>query len=180
MRLAFFALSSFLGLFFVSSCYQKPDFPLTPAISNPLLTSRVITDCTLVKSDEVRIKVDYQDGDGDLGLGSNDINPPFNPPTNIQPNPFYTNYKLKVLRKVGDDFQPLPLPDPNLTYDQRFPRLDEPGRVSPLQGTLTNKVLFSQLTMAPNTILKFRIQILDRALNVSNEIETDTITVNRR
>ncbi len=166
--------------FLATSCYQKPEFPNAPFISNPVLTSTVVRDCTLVNTDVVRINMNFQDGDGNLGLDATDINPPFNAPTTGQTNFYYTNFKLKVFRKVGNTFEPFILPDTSFNYNQRFPRLDEKDRVSPIQGTLSNRVSFSQIGIAPNTILKFRIQILDRSLNLSNELETDTISINRR
>lgn len=183
MRFQSFFILAFIFFIAVSvatSCYQKPEFANAPMISNPVLTSSVIVDCTLVKSDIVRIKVDFQDGDGDLGLNASDNQAPFNEPRAGETNFYYTNYKLKVFRQQGTTFVPFTLPDPNLTYDQRFPRLGEPNRVSPIQGTLSNRVAFVQTGLAPNTVIKFRIQVIDRALNTSNEIETDTITINRR
>ncbi|TAE68448.1 MAG: hypothetical protein EAZ85_14185 [Bacteroidetes bacterium] len=166
-------LSLIFATFLLVGCYTKPEFSTTPNISfvgidkftvtNPLTTSR---------EDSIIIKIKFQDGDGDLGLDQGDTLGTFK---RGQPNHF--NYKISVFVKNGAIFNPLPLPDPSFTYDGRFPRLEDRGRKNPLEGILTRNISFKQSSFVANTILKFRIKIYDRALNVSNEIETSEVVV---
>ncbi|TAE46255.1 MAG: hypothetical protein EAZ31_08120 [Cytophagia bacterium] len=170
--LSLIIISIFLTIFF-GRCYNKPDFSNVPFISFVSIEKFVITNqITTAKNDSVVIKIKFQDGDGDLGLDQADTLGTFG---NGKPNQF--NYRIQVLQKSGSTFIPLPLPDPSFTFDARFPRLEDRGRKNPLEGTLDRNIKFTQSSFATNTIVKFKIKIYDRALNVSNEIETGEVTL---
>jgi len=175
---------AWISLFlFLGACYEKPDFPLAPSISVDENSLSKITEedpNTLSMQDVITISINFRDGDGDLGLDEEDIVSPslfqeFNQDGTFNENS--RNYKLKVFFKQGENFVPFPLPDPILGFNGRFQRLNEVDKATPLEGVLNHEVIFRHNVIAPNTLLKFEVQIMDRALNLSNVTETDTIRV---
>lgn len=58
----------------IISCHERPTFPSTPSISFSDYYFREIADYPL---DSLIIKVNFEDGDGDLGLESTETSPPY-------------------------------------------------------------------------------------------------------
>lgn len=175
-----------LFLFTFFTCYQKPKFPLAPTIRFEKIGNQTAFDTlTLAKEDVVTISLFFQDGDGDLGLNQGDTLPPFQEfedanRTRINPN--FTNYKVEVFEVIGSEEIPFVFPDADkLGFNGRFPRLQEEGKANPLEGTLNYRLRFRQnnRNIRPNTLLKFRVRILDRSLNISNEAVTDTVRIKK-
>jgi hypothetical protein len=166
----------FLSLMIVlGSCYRKPDFPNTPFIEFQSIVKNVITDpISTGKVDSISITIKFQDGDGDLGLNSEDNSGVF-----AQNSPYYYNYKVTLLQEIAGVFTPVIFT--GLSFDGRFPRLEEQGRRNPLEGTLTYSLKFVHALLPPTipagTRMKFRVRIYDRALNLSNEIETTPVAI---
>jgi len=63
-----------LIIFVVSACLQRPNFPDTPKIDASEFYFKQIKDLSL---DSLVIKIKFEDGDGDLGLYSDEIYPPY-------------------------------------------------------------------------------------------------------
>ena len=63
----------FIFLGFIS-CHERPTFPDTPSISFNDYYFKEIADFSL---DSLVIKIEFEDGNGDLGLESTDTNPPY-------------------------------------------------------------------------------------------------------
>lgn len=166
-------------LFILNACYDKPQFPLSPQIGFNDINTRVVQNQnTLSMTDEVTITIDFQDGDGDLGLNEADTLPPFQRLNEDgTPNEFNRNYRINVFEERNGEFVPYTYPDPDFVFGGRFPRLNEENKETPLEGTLSYEIIFQHNLIEANTLLKFEVQILDRALNLSNIIETDTIRV---
>ena len=126
------------------------------------------------------IVIKFRDGDGDLGLTSEDRN---NPPYQLlnpdgTPNRYYYNYFVQVFRKTKGVFNEINFDFPYCS----FLPLRTDGKTGPIEGDLEYGVapfyLNSPLFPQPaNDTLKFRIQIIDRALNESNIIETDEVII---
>jgi hypothetical protein len=163
----------------ITSCLSPPDYPDTPEIGFKSIQQRRVDTLTGV-FDRVIVTVSFKDGDGDLGLGIEDINPPFNEidPITKQPNRYYNNYffQPQIQRNPGQ------FEDYNLafSYNGRYPRLspsDQGGRKEPLKGDLNFKVDFFQGTFPPKSVVRFKVRIADRALHESNEVTTDPITL---
>jgi hypothetical protein len=159
-----------------------PDFPLTPSISfrrfevernkpDPKLGNRV---------DQLDIIIYFKDGDGDLGLTSEDRqnNPRYqqNNPDGT-PNEYYYNYFATLERKVNGTFVE---DNSGVPYSGAFPPLKPDGKPGPIEGELAYTVLFPLLIAPPNDTIRFKVQILDRELRRSNEIYTDPVVVNPR
>ncbi len=180
VQIPFFVL---VGLLFIlNACYEKPEFPVVPQIGfNSISASAGQDPNTLSPTDVVTITIDFQDGDGDLGLNETDTLPPYQKENEDgSPNEFNKNYILDVFLEQNGEFIPYPLPNPEFNFNGRYQRLNVEGRKTPLEGIINHKVIFQRNLTQPNTLLKFRVQILDRALNRSNVIETDTIRINIR
>ncbi|QJX48129.1 hypothetical protein HMJ29_14790 [Hymenobacter taeanensis] len=162
----------------ITSCLSAPDYPDVPEITFKSIQQRHVDTLTGV-FDRVIVTVGFKDGDGDLGLNTDDINSPFNElDLNGQPNRYYNNYFFQPqLRNSNNQFE-----DYNLafSYNGRYPRLspsDQGGRKEPLKGDLNFKVDFFQGTFPPKSVVRFKVKIADRALHESNEVITEPITV---
>jgi hypothetical protein len=102
-------------------------------------------------------------------------------------NQFYYNYFTTVLRKNGNAFEEVSFPSPQLgfngAFEEQFERIppDNTPKDGPLEAQLfRNLTVFRSTVFRPNDVIKFRIKIVDRAKNFSNEIETDTIRILRQ
>jgi len=67
-------------LFGFLSCHDRPNLPVTPSISLNEFYFREIQNTSggANLQDSVVIKIQFEDGDGDLGLTATETNPPFN------------------------------------------------------------------------------------------------------
>ncbi|MET4108051.1 hypothetical protein [Hymenobacter sp. UYP22] len=158
------------------SCISPPDYPDTPEIEFKNITQERVTD-TRGTYDKLVITVGYKDGDGDLGIRTSEIDP------TQSNNPDSYNYVCTLqLRNSSGNFE-------DFNFTQRFPgysgqypylRPEEQGdRKAPLKGDINYTVdLFkSPPFIQTGTVLRFKVQIKDRALNVSNEVLTTPITI---
>lgn len=165
----------------VTSCLEPPDYSDTPSIGFKSINSERISDANGVY-DRVTIVVSYRDGDGDLGLNNED-KAPGSPwaerNANGTLNPFYNNYYLTpFVRNAQGEFVELALPDPNFNYNSTYPRLATDDRSAPLRGDLKFSYDFFQGNpFSRGQVVRFNVSILDRALNQSNTITTDPITI---
>lgn len=186
--LSYAALLALMGVG-VASCISPPDYSDTPEISFKSITSVPFDSVNERGSpagsyNRVTVTISFKDGDGDLGLANEDINPPYaatNP--NGTPNKYYNNYFFAIQERNGDGtFSDFVLPNPDLNYNSRYPRLEpdtQGDRKQPLKGDLSFKQAFG--TGSPPFVkgrtIRFRISIADRALHESNEIFTAPLTI---
>ncbi|MBW3131182.1 hypothetical protein [Hymenobacter profundi] len=160
----------------VSSCLTAPDYPDTPSIEfENIRSERVVAD--IGNYDTVTVTVSFRDGDGDLGLDNSETNAPYNlNDASGQPNKFYNNYffQPQILRDgtfVDFNFTG------SFRYDSRFPRIPPIDRNEPKRGNLSFGLQIFQGTFPAGSQVRFKVSIADRALNVSNEVITDPITI---
>jgi hypothetical protein len=178
----FFYCLIFVLLF--SSCLVEPKYPIEPKIGNK--SFKFIDDT----KDSLAVTFSFRDGDGDLGLNQGGT---FNAPGVEDPkfdalvivggdtivNPLFFNIFLTILYQDQDgNFVPVPIPD-DLTLDGRFPRLTDEVKAKPIEGEIT---YYKELTpglarLVSNKIIKMKVSIRDRSLHISNEIETDTLSI---
>ena len=156
----------------LASCVDIPDFSDTPQIFYNGVDQSTETDSSGKKIREnVVITVDFEDGDGDLGASSEE-----------RSNPEFTarygswgNYELVTARKgtngqwtesilAGDSLKWMPILKPDA----------KPG---PIKGKLDLNTSFLYGNSTVPITLKFKVRIRDRALRVSNQIETDSVVV---
>ena len=163
-----FFLGSLTAIF---SCQKPPEYDNTPNIKfqNVEIFSSVENG---FKKDSLVIVTRFEDGDGDLGLSNEDIaQAPFNQGDNN------LNYFIEILIKKGNGFQPLNLP---FSFNGRFFRLAPDGRIGPIEGDLRyGGIVIRERdnVIKPGDVLKFRVWVRDRALNRSNTVLSDEITV---
>ncbi|UOQ76752.1 hypothetical protein MUN84_19925 [Hymenobacter sp. 5516J-16] len=176
--LSYAALLAFTGLA-TASCVSEPDYSETPEIAfKKIVVNRIIRPTGAF--DTVAVTVSFKDGDGDLGLNNDEISFPYSQiDQNGQPNKYYNNYFFTPqVRNSDNTYTDLPLG--NFNYNSRYPRLEpesQGSRKAPLKGELTFGQNFFQGSFAPGAVVRFKVQIVDRALHESNEIVTDPITI---
>ncbi|WP_375437270.1 hypothetical protein [uncultured Hymenobacter sp.] len=182
-----------LGLLFallcaaVSSCISPPDYSDTPRIKfEKLEVVRLPGAPGEQPIDSDTITISFEDGNGDLGLSTTDTMEPYNDVSvnGKQTNPNFYNYYIQFQRKNKATNQFEDFVDPGSTlglgqYNGRFPRLGpESGQDAPLKGNLRYNFSLSLGTpFLPGDEVRFRVSIRDRALNLSNEVFTNSIII---
>ena len=159
----------------VGSCRKFETFPIKPEIT--FVDFVLLMNPQTGISERGVIKFNYTDGDGDLGLRSKDTLPPFH-----SSGDYYYNMIIKYFEKQNGEFVEVPIVVWNtetqqydtLTFNSRFPVL------TPLGGNMNIKGLFQDTVYVYNPLseydtIKFKVSIYDRALHLSNEIETGSI-----
>src|SRR5688572_8885038 len=88
-----------------SACMKEPVYPKEPSITYNSITQQKKQDALGNPVIELKIAVDYKDGDGNLGLSEEDTLAPFN---DVPGNKFKNNYFVKafVSPKGQSQFQP--------------------------------------------------------------------------
>lgn len=165
-----------LTLLAVTACQKKMEYPIEPKISYQGMTYLMNADSTL--TGEVILNIGYTDGDGDLGLNDADTLYPFGPN-----DPHYYNLIIDYLKWNGSAFVKTPLLSWNqqtqsfdtVSFNARFKRLVLNDEEAAISGTINYKMMVYN-PLSPNDTIKFKIQIMDRALHESNSIETDPIS----
>jgi hypothetical protein len=172
-----------LGL---SGCDPGRDFSVIPEIAPKSVVTRdslLPSNLRLVK---VLVTITWQDGDGDLGVM----------PDNTDPNDL--NYIINLYKRKNGEFVRVdPLSSFPTGFNGRFPNLNPEGSTSTkafkLRGELRYDVKSPGFTVTPPTIvgtvggvnealragdvIRFTVQIKDRAGHASNEITTQEVTL---
>ncbi len=167
-----------IGFLLIAGCVPEPSFPDAPNIQFLSVTNIPFPERSL---DSVYVSILIEDGDGDLGLSSNDIDPPYSPTIidgsgNEVQNRFVNNFFITVKKKVNGNFEAVSFPG-GTSFNGRFPILQEN------RGALEVKLNYGiglflgvlQSPVAKGDEVIFEVQIVDRALNESNTISTEPI-----
>jgi hypothetical protein len=147
--------------FLLTSCLDKTEFPIEPAILFKEFTT---------SGDSGILVISFTDGDGDIGLNDHDTVAPYDLATGAYYNLLLDYYEKQngVWVNMTDS---LPLP-----FYYRVPVITPTGQNTALEGEIAVDLIptyynpFSQFDT-----IKFSVQLLDRALNESNVVETDEI-----
>jgi len=165
---------------FMFSCQKFEEYPLEPNIAFESFTLFVdtISDGDTVKAVTNRgvLAISYTDGDGDLGLRSEDTLYPFN-----SGSPYYYNIIVSYYEKQNGIFVKVPVTNPSgdvdtINFNGRFPFLTPFGIHKAIKGIINDTLPVNNPNSTFDTI-KFSVYIYDRALNKSNEIETSEIVI---
>jgi len=174
-----------IGLLFwaLAACQKPVEYPIEPHLTYEKFTYLINDDSTF--TGEGVISFSYTDGDGDLGLDDYDTLPPFG-----YHDAHYYNMEVDYLKCVNGEFVVTPLLSPHvptsatdtvlwdtITFNARFTRLRDSEEPKAISGTMDYRLVV-QNPFSPNDTVKFEIRILDRALHVSNTIQTDAIFTN--
>ncbi|MBC8110893.1 MAG: hypothetical protein H7Y04_07525 [Verrucomicrobia bacterium] len=161
------------GLFCLSclffTCIGVPDFPLQPVITYDKITIKknvLESETTENRVDSVSIFINFQDGDGDLGMNPNESGT----------SPFigerFFNYYVTAFRKSNS------ITTKFREYPGFFGLLNEDlSRKRPIKGNIERFITFQRgaVDIFPNDTMFFEVYILDRAGNRSNTITTETV-----
>ncbi|KAA9332781.1 hypothetical protein [Adhaeribacter soli] len=163
----------------LAACWKEPNFPKEPQIEFNSIDTKYIEDGG--RKALVTIAVNFKDGDGDLGLQAVAKKEDAQPPYDFQEgrNKFYYNYFADSFIEINGNFEPY---RPSvITYNGRFTHLNTDGKTKALEGEL--RYSFEVIpALLPSEFkngdrMKFRVQIADRALNLSNTVETEPIKI---
>lgn len=172
-----------LGALGLTSCLNEPSYPNTPEIGFQSISLRRFTVAnSTVPIDSVYITVNFQDGDGDLGLNTTEAQTAPYGSKNLAAVNYINTAFIKNPNRGGQFdsarlfYNYLPKRDLYSLFDHLSPTTD--NRKSPLRGTLTRAYgFYLGSPYLPNQEIKFRVSIYDRALNHSNEIETTSLVI---
>lgn len=159
----------------VISCRKFEDFPDTPEITYDNFVVLMNTQTGITERGVLVFS--YTDGDGDLGLDKGDTLPPFD-----KKSEYYYNLIIKYFEKQNGTFVEVPLLSWNsdssyydtLTFNSRFPVLTPESGNQAIKGVFED-TLFIYNPLSDFDTIMFKAYIYDRALNKSNEIETQEI-----
>ena len=171
-----FKLSLFISLLGagIFGCIKAPEYANEP---KPQIEFLSVTNFTVpdpfsgprALKDSVSLTIGFKDGDGNLG---------FDRKTEKREDPIYGtwgNYELRTFKKVGTRFEEITSPINSKLF---FPTLRPSGeKAGPIEGKLDFSQTFFRSNTARIQPIKFMIRIRDRANNVSNVVESDTISV---
>jgi len=123
------------------------------------------------KDSLLRVRFYFEDMDGDLGLSRSDTFPPFDPGSPYQFNLWVDMYDLDggtpaILTREGTG--------DTLNFDQRVPNITPSGNNKEISGEMSVDFDASELVLHPDKV-SCDLQVVDRALNVSNLISTGPI-----
>lgn len=157
----------------LSSCLDTPNFDNTPSIQfNGVRSDSYFDDFNNTNADSLTITINFEDGDGDLGLteaqrgNATALDSLFKE---------WGNYELTILERQKDGTFKV---RPSSEFDKLFFNdLKAGGKPGPIKGRLDLRQSLPASRFAKPTVVKFMVRIRDRAFRVSNTVETDTITV---
>ncbi len=123
------------------------------------------------------LKINYWDGDGDIGLDQGDTLPPYH-----AKGDYYYNLRITYLERRHGVFTEVPITIWNsatqqydtLTFSTRIPPLIPKNQERAIKGVIEYEMFIYNPTSDFDTI-QFRVQLVDRALNLSNEVTSPPI-----
>jgi hypothetical protein len=150
----------------LTSCMKKESFSDIPQIA--FLSYYNIFDTGHIAKRGI-LSITFQDGNGDIGLNSWDVNPPFD-----TGSIYYYNYYIDYYEKRHGTFVKVQLTPP---FNTRIPDLtpDDPNKA--IKGIIVDTLLLNPWPVYDT--IQFSMYIYDRALNKSNVVTTPEIIVRR-
>jgi len=121
------------------------------------------------KDDQAQLTIHFQDGNGDIGLRAADTTGVFSPDSD-----YYYNFFIDFYEKQNGEWVLVELPTP---LHARLPYLSESVPES-IEGDISILTYINNY-FSPYDTIKLSCQLVDRALNRSNVIETPEITVKK-
>jgi hypothetical protein len=196
------------------ACDKPPELPSVPSIEFDKVEF-VVAD---PGADSLIVYINFEDGDGDLGLRSDEEEfpyqpfnfittesgelitfssaggvPSFNPidwsiitvdgvldTFRVEINQNHYNFEIDFFVKERDEFKEFNWLDAPYyqTFDGRFPILYQDDNEGPLRGNLRYGMTSNGfLPLFRNDTLQLKIRVRDRALNVSNTVESEAFTL---
>lgn len=142
------------------SCREIEEFPETPAIE--FEDFMVMKDINGLDSMGILI-LGFTDGDGDLGVSSNDSS---------------VNYFLDIFEVVNGEPQQVELPDSSVNFNAYIPNLTPEGKYKGIKGSIYYFLpLYFMMPFLETDTIFFETSIVDRAMHESNMITTPLIVL---
>jgi len=159
-------------LFLFSSCLKVETYPVEPSINFQSFE---------VKGDSAIVTISFTDGDGDIGLSDGDTLPPYDPSSFFYFNAYLEYYEMMdgiwVKGTADPNGNNFPTAD-TIVFKNRLPNITPIGQNKALKGEI--KLILEPNYYNPishhNDSIKYKIFIIDRALHISNTVETEVIT----
>ncbi len=117
--------------------------------------------------DSAVITIDFTDGDGDIGLSDDDVNPPYD-----------FNFYLEYFEWNGTAWEPgINALGDTIVFQYRVPVLTPTGRNKALEGEIevTIEPIYYNPASPNSDTIRYRVKLLDRNLNESNILDTPPI-----
>jgi hypothetical protein len=149
------------------SCFKSEEFPVEPVISDPSF---------VINGDSAVLSFYFTDGDGDIGLGPDNIEdeqPPYDTSSYYYYNIYCDYYEKDDVNgwQQGTDLSGNPI---SFTY--RIHRIIVKGKQRGIKGTIDIALeSFQNPFSSQSDTIKYTVKLIDRALNESNVIETEMI-----
>jgi len=166
-QIFFFLLLIAVILSISSGCMKKQVFSDTPEISY------VGLELTYDSARFVRkgiLTISYQDGDGDIGLGTGDTFPPYQ-----KNGPYYYNYVITHFEKQNGVFRQV---FDSIPFSARIPVITPNDPNKAIRGFIMDTLILYPPPL--HDTIKFEAFIYDRALHKSNVITTPEIILRRK
>lgn len=143
----------------LSGCRKAEEFPEEPII---------VFKSFETFGDSASLTVSFTDGDGDIGLDDADNQPPFD-----SGSTYYFNLFVEYSELRADGWHPVSFEVP-LYY--RIPRITPTGQNKVLEGDLSVAIdPLPLFTSGQYDTIRYSVHIVDRALHVSNTVQTSDI-----
>jgi len=153
----------------MASCVDIPDFNNTPEIEYNSIDHFKGEDSFGNPVEQITVTIDFQDGDGDLGASLEER-------SDSVKYSDWGNYELKTFVKEGNSWVEQ---QSSIDSNQFFPVLKTDGKSGPIKGTLDFRTTAPYFGGAKLVYHKYKVRIRDRALRVSNQVDTDSILLPR-
>ncbi len=175
-------LAFFISAIGLASCVDIPDFDSTPKIYYNGITQYTDVDTLGGQNQEyemVVISIDVEDGEGDLGATPEEYNDTSFVEKYVQRSGWElpANYELVTMTKQPDgSFDEKILTADSLKF---FPMLTSGGKPGPIKAKLDLYTKYFKSSSSKLITCKYKVRIIDRALNISNSLPepTDEVTV---
>jgi len=149
----------------LTSCFENPNYP-----DQPIVTYKSF----VIENDSADFSFDFTDGNGDIGLSDDEVAPPYNLGSYYYYNLYVQYYeKDDILGWVpGKD-----LAGDSIIFKYRIKPIIDGGKEKPLKGTITVSIepIFYNPTSPDSDTIRYRIQLIDRDLNMSDWVFSDPV-----
>lgn len=144
--------------FVLAGCRKAEEFPPEPIIEFKSFE---------LFGDSASLTISFTDGDGDVGLDASDTQPPFD-----TASAYYFNMFLELYELGPDGWQHVEF---SLPMHYRIPRITPTGQNKVLEGDISVAIKPLPLFVGQYDTIRYQVHMVDRALHVSNTVETAEI-----
>ncbi len=155
------------GSFLFASCIKKEVFPDIPEIAFQGFTTEYDSAGHATRG---FLTIAFKDGNGDIGLRPDQINPPFD-----TGSIYYYNYIIDYYEKQNGTYVKVPLIP---SYNARIPYLTPDDANKAIKGIIVDSLELNPVPVYDT--IKFKFYIYDRGLNKSNVDSTPPVILRRR